>query len=43
MFQCLQESQLYANMVKCKLFQIEARYLGHFILGEGIVVDPSKI
>lgn len=41
--QCLRENHLYASLVKCEFFQIEVRYLGHVILGEGIVVDPSKI
>lgn len=41
--QCLQEHQLYANEKKCLWGQQKLEYLGHIILGEGVVANPEKV
>ena len=40
---CLRENQLYGKLSKCSFFQKEVHYLGHIILGEGILVDLEKV
>lgn len=41
--QTLQEKKLYAMLSKCEFWSREVSFLGHVILRDGIVVDPSKI
>ena len=33
----------YGNLSKCGFFQLEVKYLGHIITGDGIAVDSKKI
>ena len=39
----LREHQLYAKFSKCEFWLKEVGFLGHVILGEGIIVDPGKV
>lgn len=41
--QRLRENQLFGSLSKCAFFRPEIHYLGHVILGDGVLVDPSKI
>jgi hypothetical protein len=41
--QWLREQQLYAKFSKCEFWIDEVPFLGHVILLEGIMVDPSKV
>jgi hypothetical protein len=41
--QVLREHKIYAKLGKCSFYQRHIHYLGHIILEEGIVVDPTKI
>jgi hypothetical protein len=41
--QRLREHQLYAKFSKCAFWLKEVPFLGHVILAEGIVVNPSKV
>ena len=41
--QILRERQLYAKFSKCQFWLDKVAFLGHFILSEGISVDPQKI
>ena len=34
---------MYGNLSKCRFFQSEVKYLGHIIIGDGIVVNLEKI
>jgi hypothetical protein len=37
------EQQLYAKLRNFTFYKIKMHYLGHIVLGEGIVVDLEKI
>ena len=39
----LREHQLYAKFSKCDFWLKEVQFLGHILLAEGVVVDPSKV
>ena len=39
----LREHQLYAKFSKCEFWLKEVGFLRHVILGEGIVIDPTKV
>jgi len=39
----LREHQLYGKLSKCEFWLDEVQFLGHVILAQGIVVDPTKI
>ncbi|KAA0037566.1 peroxidase 64 [Cucumis melo var. makuwa] len=39
----LELNELYVNLEKCSFAKPRIGYLGHFILGKGIEVDPEKI
>jgi hypothetical protein len=39
---CLQENKLYWKLSKFLFYQSKIHYLGNFISGEGIVMDPEK-
>lgn len=39
----LKENKLYVKLPKCEFWLKEVIFLGHVILGGGIVVDPSKV
>ena len=41
--QILKERKLYAKLSKCEFWLPEVSFLRHVILGNGIVVDPSKV
>ncbi|XP_028085074.1 uncharacterized protein LOC114286177 [Camellia sinensis] len=41
--QLLTEHQLYAKYEKCEFWLTKARFLGHVVLGDGQIVDSSKI
>jgi hypothetical protein len=40
--QCLREHKLYGKLSKCLFYQLKIHYLGNFISGEGISIDPAK-
>ena len=42
-FQILQQHKLFVKFKKCEFGKLELEYLGHFISGEGVKVDQSKI
>ena len=39
----LQRAGLKLNPVKCKLFQLITKFLGHIVSGRGIEPDPQKV
>ena len=39
----LREHQLYAKFSKCEFWLKKVPFLGHILLEEGIIVDPSKV
>jgi len=39
----LREHQLYAKFSKCEFWLDKVQFLGHVLLAEGVVVDPSKV
>lgn len=39
----LQQHKLYAKLSKCELVQTRVHFLGHYVSGEGLEVDKSKI
>ena len=41
--QCLRDHQLYGKLSKCGFFESKVKYLGHIVIGDGIVVDLEKI
>jgi hypothetical protein len=41
--QRLRDHQLYPKFSKCEFWISEVLFLGHMILSEGIIVDPSKV
>lgn len=41
--QKLRGNQLFGSLSKCEFFRTEIHYLGHVILGDGVLIDPSKI
>lgn len=41
--QVLRGHQVYTKYSKCDFFKEKVQYLGHFIIKDGIVVDPEKI
>jgi hypothetical protein len=41
--QCLRENKLFGKLSKWSFYQSKIHYLGHVILDEGIVVDPTKV
>ena len=41
--QLLRENRLYGSLKKCAFFRPEIHYLGHIIIGDGILVKPSEI
>jgi hypothetical protein len=34
---------LYIKLSKCSFYQMKIHYLGHIILGEGIIVEPMNV
>jgi hypothetical protein len=43
MLEKLAQHQLYAKFSKCKFWLQKVAFLGHVLLAEGVVVDPTKI
>jgi hypothetical protein len=41
--QHLREHRLYGKLSKCSFYQSRIHYLGNFISGEGITMDPTKV
>ena len=41
--QCLREKKLFGKLSKCSFYWKEIHYLGHILLENGVVVDPTKI
>ena len=39
----LQDKQLYAKYKKCEFWQDKVIFLGHVVVKEGIMIDPTKI
>ena len=39
----LQRAGLKLNPVKCKLFQLKTKFLGHVVSGRGVESDPEKV
>ena len=39
----LREHKLYAKMSKCEFGKHRVEFLGHFVSGEGIAMDPAKV
>lgn len=42
-FEVLRANKLYVNRKKCYFEQDQLEYLGHIILGKGVVADPNKV
>ncbi|XP_074356690.1 putative mitochondrial protein AtMg00860 [Apium graveolens] len=42
-FTLMKDNQMYAKQSKCFFVVDKVKYLGHFISGKGIEIDPSKI
>jgi hypothetical protein len=41
--QYLKHNKLYRKLSKCSFYQMKIPYLGHIILGKGIIVDPTNV
>ena len=39
----LRQHKLYAKMAKCDIMKESVKYLGHYLSGQGVSIDPRKI